>query len=211
MASRDYQNDYPSVTQILGVLRKIGLEMWFKWNTAAFCDEKTKKGAEIGTQIHKGIEEYINTGALKIETEYTEEVTNAIKSFALFRKENPQYTLKNSEKQLLSQLHKCNGTLDCEATEGNEDIIFDWKTGECKKKDKPSLYNEMKYQVSAYVMFNDEMTGKTTNKAAILILAKDKIAYNLYLMDRQEIENHFNEAFLPALKIYNHEHKKEAK
>lgn len=41
MARRDYQNDYPSVTQALDVLRKIGLEMWFKINTLEYINTKS--------------------------------------------------------------------------------------------------------------------------------------------------------------------------
>ena len=41
---RQYNNDYGSVTQILNVLRKQGLENWFKYNTAQFCNEESKKG-----------------------------------------------------------------------------------------------------------------------------------------------------------------------
>ena len=39
-----YTNKYPSVTTVLGVLRKLGLEMWFKNNTAQYCDEESRKG-----------------------------------------------------------------------------------------------------------------------------------------------------------------------
>ncbi len=49
MAKRDYDNSYSSVTQILGVLRKIGLEYWFKFNTAKFCDEESNRGKITGT------------------------------------------------------------------------------------------------------------------------------------------------------------------
>ena len=67
---RDYDNDYPSVTTILSVLRKIGLEMWFKFNTIKFINDATAKGKLIGTQTHEAIEHYINTGEAKIETEW---------------------------------------------------------------------------------------------------------------------------------------------
>jgi hypothetical protein len=37
----------------------------------------------------------------------------------------------------------------------------------------------------------------------ILALAKDKIAYNLYKVEREEIDFYFRKIFLQALGIYN--------
>ena len=52
---RDYQNDYVSVTTALGVLRKIGLEMWYRMHTAQFINEAMAKGKLVGTQSHDAI------------------------------------------------------------------------------------------------------------------------------------------------------------
>ncbi len=211
---RDYQNDYPSVTQVLGVLRKIGLENWFKYNTAQFCNDKSSKGRLIGTQVHEAIHDYITTGKVKIETQYAKEVTNSLNSFMLFRKEHPEFTLKNSEMKMTSEKYKCNGTLDCEA-EKIKPVLLDWKTGECKwtlnkktgvmewKYEAPPIYEEMKSQVSAYVKFHNEVANASIEDANILVLAKDKVAYNLCPVGKEEIDHCFNEIFLPALKIYN--------
>lgn len=198
MALRNYQNEYPSVTTILGVLRKLALEWWFKTNTLAFIEEKSKKGKEIGTQIHNVIQQFIEIGSAKIETSYPNEVTNALKSFMLFKKENSNIVLKKSEIALTSEQYKFNGTLDCVG----ETFIADWKTGEVKGKDKPTIYDEYLYQVSAYVNLWNEVNKTNIEKAIIVAVAKDKIAYNIYFMDKNEIEICFNEVFLPALKIY---------
>ena len=198
MAKRDYQNDYVSVTGVLGVLRKPALEWWFKINTAKFCDEKSAKGKEIGTQIHNVIQSYIETGKAKIESEYAEEVTNALKSFMLFRKENSEIVMKKAETALTSEQYKFNGTIDCEG----EGLIIDWKTGEKKDKEKPTIYDEYLAQVSAYVYLWNEVNKTNIEKAIIVAVAKDGIAYNLYSMDKAQIDLCFNEIFLPALKIF---------
>jgi len=203
MAKRDYNNDYPSVTQILDVLRKLGLEFWFKNNTFAFVTAKSEKGKLIGTQIHDAIHLFIETGKTEIKTEYAEEVTFALKSFMLFRKEHPEIILKNAEMALTSEIHKFNGTLDCEAVRGGAPVIVDWKTGEAKAKDKPTIYDEYKYQVAAYDYLFREIKQLTPMADIIVALAKDKIAYNFYEMTRQETEEYFNEVFLSALKILN--------
>lgn len=208
---RDYQNDYPSVTTALGVLRKIGLEYWFKNNTRAFCDAAAEKGKLIGTQIHQVIENHIKGIQEKVDTEYTEEVTNALKSYLLFRKDNPDLDLEWSEVIITSNRYGYNGTLDCLAKKLAMPILLDWKTGECKKKEKPDIYDEYKYQVAAYVIgYNEDQFAKSLDfvdvkQAMIVSFAKDKVAYTTYVMDWPEIEAHFHNGFLPALTIYKHQ------
>lgn len=198
MAKRDYQNNYVPVTTALGVLRKLALEWWFKVNTLAFIEEKSKKGKEIGIQIHDVIQQHIETGKAKISTIYAEEVTIALKSFMLFKKEHPEILLRKSEIPLTSEKHKYNGTIDCMG----DTFLADWKTAEAKEKDKPSIYDEYKYQVAAYVYLWNEVNNSNIDKAIIVVIAKDKIAYNLYEMGKEEIDLCFNEIFLPAVKIY---------
>lgn len=200
---RQYSNDYPSVTTILGVLRKIGLEMWFKYNTAKFCDEASEKGKLIGTQIHEAIENYVAKAKVAVSTEYPEEVTNALKGFMKFRSDHPEIDLNWSEMMLTSETHKYNGTMDCRAMRGQTLMVMDWKTGDCKKKDAPVIYDEYKAQVAAYTKAYNEQYGENVTTAIIVAFAKDKVAYTLYEMGKDEIEIWFNEMFLPSLKICN--------
>lgn len=204
MAKRDYQNTYGSVTQILGILRKIGLEMWFKFNTAAFCNAESNKGKEIGIQIHEAIQSHIEAGEVKVETQYGEEVMTALKSFMLFKKQHPKIKLKRSELPLTSEKYKYNGTLDCIGNDG-EAVILDWKTGKCKKKIEPPIYDEYLYQVAAYVYAYNEQEKGNIKKAYILAIAKDKVGYNLREMDEKELRECFEEVFLSTLKIYNYQ------
>ena len=209
---RDYNNDFCSVTEVLGGLRKIGLEMWFKMNTLEFCNKASGKGKIVGTDIHKAIENYILTGQATVESQYPDEVTCALHSFVKFRKEYPQIKLKWSEQALTSEIHKFNGTIDCIAEIDGTPVILDWKSGEAKQKDAPVIYDEYKYQVAAYVnLYNEHMNApEYINKAIIVSIAKDKVAYVTYQMNWEEIFDCFNEVFLPALKIYNYQHKKGA-
>jgi 5-methylcytosine-specific restriction endonuclease McrBC regulatory subunit McrC len=124
----------------------------------------------------------------------------------LFRKERPDIVLEWSEMMLTSEIHKYNGTLDCKARIGEIPIILDWKTGEAKKKDKPDIYDEYKYQVAAYVAAYKEINKSDVSQALIVSFAKDKITYNTYLMGKEEIADCF-EVFLACLKIYNYQKK----
>ena len=209
MAHRAYENDYPSVTQCLDMLRKPGLEAWFKFNTPQFIKEKSEKGKLIGTQIHEAIHTYIETNQTKVETQYAEEVSNVLKSFMLFRKERPEIILKNAEMALTSEKHKYNGTLDCEAAVDGVPVIGDWKSSEAKKEEKPVIYAEYKYQVAAYVKLFNEVKGADIKDAFIVALAKDKVAYSIYEMQSQEIDDCFNEVFLSALKIISYQKRKD--
>jgi CRISPR/Cas system-associated exonuclease Cas4 (RecB family) len=206
MSKRDYQNDYPSVTQILGVLRKVGLEFWFKYNTAKFCDEESKRGLEIGTQIHEAIQSHIEEREVRVETQYGEEVMTALKAFMQFKKDRPDIVLKKSELTLTSEKHKFNGTMDCLAEINGTLIMADWKTGKNRKeRTKPDIYDEHLYQVSAYVMAYNEQEKADIKRAFILAIAKNDVSYNYKELNWQQIQDCFNEVFLPCLKIYNYQ------
>ena len=205
---RKYDNAYPSVTQVLDVLRKPGLEHWFKVNTPQFIEEKSKRGKEIGTQTHQAITDHIEAREVKIETEYAEEVVNALKSFMLFKKENPDIILHKSEMMLTHEGLKYNGTLDVVAELMGKPVIGDWKTGEAKANDKPKIYDEYKAQLSAYIhAYNHVGAGQwdPISKGFIVVLAKDKVAYDYYIMDSEEITAEFNGIFVPALTICNYQ------
>jgi len=199
--NRDYENDYPSVTQVIDVLRKIGLEMWFKYNTPEFIKRESEKAKEIGTQLHEAIQSHIELDTLKVDTQYADEITNALKSFMLFKKECPQIQLKRAEIKMTSETLKCNGTLDCLGSDG-EEIIADWKSGNAKDDIKPPIYDEYIVQVAAYVNFYNETNKANIKKAYILSLAKDKVAYNLLPLNEILIDAGFR-IFLDCLNVYN--------
>lgn len=207
-AHRAYENKYPSVTTVLGELRNIGLEYWFKYNTLAFTNAESAKGKIIGTQIHEAIENYITTNNLSVSTEYEEEVVNALKGFIQFKKDHPEIKLIASEMALTSEVHKFNGTIDIMGELDGIPVIGDWKSGKCKDKEKPDLYDSYLYQVSAYVHLYNEVKGTNINRAFIVGLAKDKIAYSFKIMEEQEIKDCFNEIFLPALRILTYKKRK---
>ncbi len=208
MAKREYDNDYPSVTTILGVLRKIGLENWFKYNTIQTINKESEEGKLIGTQIHEAIQQHIDKEEVKVETVYAEQIMNALNAFMQFKKENKGIKLQKAEMALTSEKYGYNGTLDCIGKIGKELVLLDWKTGKAKDKDKPDIYDEYRYQVAAYFYaFNETQEGQVT-KAYILALAKDKVAYNFEELPVAKIKEMFEEVFLPALKIYNYQRRK---
>jgi len=205
-----FDNDYPSVTKILDVLRKAGLEWWFKTNTPEFIEEESKKGLLIGKQIHQIVQQHIEKEKIEFETDYPTEVENAVKSFFLFRKEYPQINLNAAEMFVTSEKHKYNGKVDCLGTEKKELILIDWKTGKCnvgtkKESDSPVIYPEHCYQATAYVKAYNEQEGVNIERARIVAVAKDKVSYSTLILLKDAMEEIFNEIFLPALKIWNYQ------
>ena len=131
----------------------------------------------------------------------------ALQSFCAFKKDHQYIKLVRSEKELTSLKHSFNGTIDCTAELDGQLILADWKTAAAKEKEKPTIYDEYLYQVAAYVYLYNEINGTNINKAIIVSIAKDKVAYNTHIMDKEEIEGCFNEVFLSALKILTYQKK----
>lgn len=207
MAKRNYENKFPSVTQVLDCLRKPGLEGWFKVNTPEYIKTYSEKAKEIGTQTHEIIQNHIEAKEAKIETQYPDEITNTLKSFMLFKSEHPELILQRSEIALTSKKYKYNGTIDVIA-KWQKLILGDWKTGNAKEEEKPKIWDEMKYQLSAYFNLLNEVEKLDIDEGFIVVLAKDKVAYNFQMIGKEELTKCFKNVFLPALKICNFKRKK---
>ena len=209
MAKREYpDNGYPSVTTVIGQLASWGLMEWFKRTPYNEIITASKRGREIGQQMHDPIQEFIETGKAKIETEYPNEITTALNSFQLFKKEHPEYELQRSEIAMACDTYCVNGTTDCVALHEDELWIADWKSASCGDKDIPAIYDEAKTQVSAYCNMFNEIEGENIKNALIVAIAKDKIAYNICTLNEEEIKGYFNEIFLPLVKIWRYKNAK---
>jgi hypothetical protein len=197
------KNGYPSVTGVIGQLASYGLMEWFKRTPYNEIIEASKRGREIGSQMHDTIQLFIETGEAKIDTEYPDEITTALQSFMLFKKEHPEFELQRSEIAMACDKYGVNGTTDCIAKHDGQLWIADWKSAQCKDNDKPGIYDEAKIQVAAYTyMFND-LENQNIKDAIIVAIAKDKVAYNHYIMDEEEIDYYFEGVFLPLVKVWN--------
>lgn len=194
---RAYENDYPSVTAVISQLANYGLMEWFKRTPYNQIIEESRRGKQSGTDTHTAIQNYIETGKAKVSTEYPEEVKTALFSFCEFRKDFGHIKLRRAEIPLTSIKYKYNGTIDCIS----DDIVVDWKSSKCGDKDKPQIYEEAKIQVASYCYLLNEIENTSINKAIIVSIAKDKIAYNTLEMDKRMIDGYFNEVFLPLLKV----------
>ena len=199
---------YPSVTTMLGVLRKCGLEFWYKFNTAAFCDEEGKKGREAGADIHTVIQQYIEGNEMTIDTKYPDEVNNAVKSFLKFKEENTELKLHRAEVQLDCDKYAYSGCTDCLAEKDGKKYIVDWKSGKKNKKGKLVIYDEYVYQVAMYVMAYELQFNCKLDGGVIALFDKHEVDYITKEVSREEIEEVFKEVCMPIISIYTYQHRR---
>lgn len=84
MTIRNYKHGYPSVTKILGQLRKVGLEFWFKQD-GMNLDKLSSDAKNIGTQLHDYLQGYFcGQHPTELDTKYPKETMNLINRFAKF-------------------------------------------------------------------------------------------------------------------------------
>ena len=201
-----YNKDYPSVTAVINMLRKESLEDWFKRNTPEFIEAECTAGLKVGKIIHQAIAAQIEAERFSFVTEFPEQARNALDSFDLFRKEHREVKLKKAEIKMISDEYKVNATLDCLA-KIQMPIVFDWKTVKAYSAEKPAIYEESIHQASAYVkIYNSwrKIEGKAdaVRQAAVVAIAKDKVAYNYLLLTEKAINESFHDVFLPAVRIW---------
>lgn len=149
---------YPSVSWIAGFYPK-GVE-FYKWLASKGWDEaeniKTTAG-DKGTKVHAAIEDVLNGVEVRIDSKYmnksleqmqelTLEECDAILSFISWRNENAPIKLF-TEKTLLSDKHKCGGTLDFVYRIADEDAntihLMDFKTSK-------QVWKNYELQLSVY-------------------------------------------------------------
>ena len=184
----------PSVTKIIGVLDKPALLSWASRITAEYLialipeiksgnlvlsPEDAKQlfykakaeasrirdeAADIGTQTHEAIENYLKTG--KKPKGLAPEIQKPFNGFLIFAKEMKLGKIIASEKILYSDYGYC-GKLDIVAYLGDKKYLIDVKTS------KGFYAPEMPMQLSAYCSAFQEMTKQSIDGVGIIRLDKE--------------------------------------
>ena len=123
----------------------------------------------------------------------------------LFHKENPQYTFNETEIQLDCDKYSFSGKLDCVGKDDKDIALFDWKGGKVKKG-KLTIYNEMKEQVSMYVVGHELQFHIKIKRALVVMVARNEIAYKIEVVERDEIQAIFDNVCIGAIKADNYYH-----
>lgn len=147
-----------------------------------------KEAADIGTQIHEWISEWI--AGKKPDMPDNERVVNGITAFLKFQKEHKAKWLE-SERIVYSKKHKYAGILDAIAEIDGNLILVDFKSSN-------GIYDEMRFQVAGYQMAYEEETKKNFDGRMIIRFGKDTGEFEVKNLDSDEKDK---KAFLACLAL----------
>lgn len=157
------------------------------------------EAADIGTQVHDLIEQYvlakINKKKFSLEDELDERVVNGFNAFLDWEKKNHVEFLY-AEKLIYSRTYGYVGMTDCIAKVNSKLYLLDWKTGK-------AIYQEMIYQVSAYGKAHEEESGDKLEGLMIIHLNKDTGEFDTRDIPLWEYEESI-EVFIHCLAIKKH-------
>lgn len=185
---------WPSVTEVLSYPPKPWLQKWRdKWGVLA--ERKTACANTIGTAFHSGAEklsrcEYVEYPGSRRVGKMLERIEEWL--------ETDVFVPKDTERHVVSTVHKYHGTLDATGTilrYGKTLIIVDYKSSS-------AIYEEMAEQLAAYAEAYYEETGIRIRKGLIVHVSKDKPGHKLTVKEYKLTKALFNK-FLKRLRAYN--------
>ena len=155
--------ELPSVTTILRVANKEGLNIWRAKAGFELSEEISEETAEIGKQIHSYVARLIKGIPItKLEwMQLSNEIKNGIRAYERFRLQ-VKFEGMETEKMVYSVKYKFAGTLDAIGKIGKDKILIDFKTGE-------RFYPSMFAQVTAYYKAHCEMTENPRIKKLLVV------------------------------------------
>ena len=160
---------YPSITTVLSVRSKEGLEEWRKRVGEDVANYISRTSANRGTKVHQMCEDFLNN----------KEVVQEGREFlpwCLFSQLKPVLTtsinnIYAQECGLWSEKYQVAGRVDCIAEYNGVPSIIDFKTSRSERNDE---YNESYYiQASAYAEMFEERTGIPVEQIVILVVTED--------------------------------------
>jgi genome maintenance exonuclease 1 len=157
---------YPSVTTVLGIQDKSGLEAWKKRVGEEEAQRISTQAAVRGTAVHKLAEDYLNN-----EPDWSKDAMpsnlfafNQIKDILDYRVDN----VWMQEQFLYSDYLETAGQVDCIAEYEGKLSIIDFKTSR-KLKKKEWIKNYF-MQESVYAVAFEERTGKPITQLVTIIM-----------------------------------------
>lgn len=156
--------------------------------------KKSSEAADIGSRVHAAINAIIKGE----KTEITDDIKAGVDGF-LSWKESNHLTIELGDTRLGSKLYGYGGSLDMVAFDGDEAIIFDFKTTKKRKDRNHGIYPEAALQLSSYSVAFRETYGLNVKAVYGLWLDKEKGGFKEVKVSNI---NACFEGFLAALKLY---------
>jgi genome maintenance exonuclease 1 len=185
---------YPSITTVLGVQPKPGLDAWRKNVGEEAAKWEMARAARRGKTTHTLVEQY-----LKGETPSTRDVL-PLGLFALLKPYLKQIdNVHCLETILYSKKLTVAGQVDCIAEYNGKLSVIDLKTA---NKERNDAWNENYYiQTTAYSLMYEELFGTPIEQIVILMASEDGAA-RAFVKDRKEFEPKLEEAIKYFYKYY---------
>ena len=185
---------YPSITTVLGVQPKPGLDVWRKNVGEEAAKWEMARAARRGKKTHTLVEQY-----LKGETPSTRDVL-PLGLFALLKPYLKQIdNVHCLETILYSKKLTVAGQVDCIAEYNGKLSVIDFKTA---NKERNDAWNENYYiQTTAYALMYEELFGTPIEQIVILMASEDGAA-RAFVKDRKEFEPKLEEAIKYFYKYY---------
>ena len=180
--------ELPSVTTILRVANKEGLNVWRAKAGFELSEQISEETAEIGKQIHSYVARLIKGIPItKLEwMQLSDEIKNGIKAYERFRLQTGFVGIQ-TEEMVYSLKYKYAGTLDAIGKFGKDKVLIDFKTGE-------RFYPSMFAQVVAYYKAHYEMKHIRIKKLLVVNLNRNTgvpITHSLKIKDSQKYWDYF--------------------
>ena len=172
---RTYESNgktYPSITTVLGQTKdKSGLDEWRKNMGASVADYIMHQAAEIGTDTHSMIEQYLQGNdhhtpiRSMLATAHFENLMKYLKHIT---------HIKGIEMRMVSDEYGVAGTADCIARYKGKLSIIDYKT---KRRVQDEMWlDDYFIQCTAYAKMYQELTGDMPDQLVILVSSEDNMS-----------------------------------
>ena len=189
------------VTTVLSQLNKPALLSWVYRLTSQGIKygDVVNKSKNIGTISHYMIECYlknVNTNKEYLKDFSQNEIDGATNSFNLFKQWIELHDIKvvYTEHQMVSEKYHYGGTVDAVVYVDNVLCIIDVKTGS-------GVYDEVKYQISAYLQLYNETNNTDIQQCLIIHIPYEKHNFTEYIFKKDELMVAF-EGFIHLLRFY---------
>ena len=192
--------NYPSVTSILGIKKKEGLEQWRKNVGEAAAEWEMARAARRGKAVHTLIEQY-----LKGETPAIRDVL----PLGMFKLMKPYLDQINNihclEKIMYSHKLTLAGQVDCIAEYNGKLSVIDFKTA---NKERIDSWNHNYYmQCTAYAIMYEELFGTPIEQIVILQSGEDG-SCNAFIKDKATYMSDLEKSIKDFYKYYEELNKK---
>ena len=173
----DGQN-YPSVTSILGIRKKEGLQKWRDSIGEDVANWEMNRAARRGKSFHKLVEQYLNNETPSIRD---------VLPLGLFRLAKPYIDKINNirllEKIMVSPKLTIAGQVDCVAEYNGKLSVIDFKSA--NKERKEDWIENYFLQCTAYSSMYEETFGEKIEQIVVLLAAEDG-TMTAYVKDPQD-------------------------